>query len=60
METCADCGKPILMNEGSYYRKRGDNTDIGQTFHSTCGDPFGLKAKDAEISRLRGPNRIGA
>ena len=53
MEICADCGKPIGVNEGSYYRKLGDNSDIGQTFHAMCGDPFGLKTKDAEIAQLR-------
>lgn len=52
MEICADCGKPIQMGEGSYYR-RDPASDIGQTFHSTCGDPLGIKAKDAEIERLR-------
>jgi hypothetical protein len=50
-ETCADCGKPIAMHEGSYYRKDPAD-DIGRTFHSTCGDPLGIKAKDAEIDRL--------
>lgn len=53
MEICADCGKPIGMSEGSYYKKAGDNSDIGQTFHSLCGDPFGLKSKDAEIAQLK-------
>lgn len=51
METCADCGKPIKMGEPSYYRKDPAG-DIGKAFHSTCGDPFGLKAKDAKIARL--------
>jgi hypothetical protein len=49
METCADCGKPIEMNQASYYR-RDPATDIGKTYHSTCGDPFGIKA---ELARLR-------
>jgi hypothetical protein len=52
-ETCADCGKPIAMHEESYYLKDPAD-DIGRTFHSTCGDPHGIKAKDAEIERLRG------
>lgn len=51
METCADCGKPIDMHEASYYRK-DPTTDIGKSYHSMCGDPFGTKAKDAEIERL--------
>jgi hypothetical protein len=51
-EACADCGKPIQMNEGSYYRK-GPADDIGKTYHTACGDPLGIKAKDAEIERLR-------
>ena len=51
MENCADCGKPIDMHEASYYRK-DPLLDIGQSFHSRCGDPFGIKAKDAEIARL--------
>lgn len=50
-EICAGCGKEIGMLEGSYYRKMpGD--DIGQTFHSMCGDPFGIGAKNAKIERL--------
>lgn len=51
-ENCADCGKPIFGNQGSYYRKE-PHEDIGQAFHSGCGDPFGLKAKDAKIDVLR-------
>lgn len=51
METCADCGKPIDMHEASYYR-RDPTTDIGKTYHSMCGDPFGTKAKDAKINVL--------
>jgi hypothetical protein len=48
METCAECGKPIEMGQPSYYRKRpGD--DIGQSFHSHCGDPMGLKASERRI-----------
>ena len=36
------------MLDASYYRKApGD--DIGKTYHSHCGDPFGTKAK---IKRL--------
>lgn len=44
MEICAECGEPIGFGQGSYYKKAGDNSDIGQTFHSTCGDPLGIKA----------------
>jgi hypothetical protein len=51
METCAECGKPIQMGEPSYYRK-DPSDDIGKAFHSACGDPLGIKAKDAEIERL--------
>jgi hypothetical protein len=51
METCADCGKPINMNDPSYYR-RDPSGDIGKSFHSYCGDPFGTKAKDARIAQL--------
>lgn len=43
METCAECGKPILTNEGSYY-KNDPFGDFGKTYHSNCGDPFGDKA----------------
>lgn len=50
-EICAECGKPITMGQPSYYRKRMSD-DIGQSVHSECGDPFGAKAKDAEIARL--------
>jgi len=52
METCADCGKPIEAGQASYYRK-DYICDIGVTFHSECGDPFGTKAKNAEIVRLK-------
>ena len=55
-ETCADCGKPISMHEASYYRK-DPSGEIGQSFHSYCGDPFGTKAKDAEIERLQDAKR---
>jgi len=51
MEICADCGKKIGMLEPSYYRKGDD--DIGRAYHAACGDPYGLKAKDAEIELLR-------
>lgn len=51
-DICADCGKPIGMDEGSYYRKV-HGLDIGESFHSTCGDPLGLKARDAAIDQLR-------
>lgn len=48
---CVDCGKQILPNEGAYttYAFGG----AGLVHHSSCGDPFGLKAKDAEITSLR-------
>lgn len=52
-ETCADCGKPINYGEPSYYSKDPAGGDFGKTYHSHCGDPFGIKAKDAEIARLR-------
>jgi hypothetical protein len=49
-EICAGCGKPIEMNQPSYYRKLGDNSDIGQSFHAGCGDPFGLtRLPDSKI-----------
>lgn len=49
-EICAGCGKEIGMLEGSYYRKSpGD--DIGKTFHTFCGDPFGITAKMREAFR---------
>lgn len=51
-ETCADCGKEIGMLDASYYRKEpGD--EIGKSYHSRCGDLFGIKAKDAEIAHLQ-------
>lgn len=52
MDNCADCGKPIDMHEPSYYRK-DPTEDIGKSYHSHCGDPFGIKAKDAKIERLQ-------
>lgn len=52
METCTDCGKPIETGQGSYSRLDPAGV-IGKMFHSTCGDPFGIKAKDAEIARLK-------
>jgi hypothetical protein len=55
MERCADCGEPIRMDQGSYYHQ-GPADDIGRSYHSQCGDPLGLKAKDAELPRLRGDN----
>ena len=51
-EICADCGKPIFGNQGSYYSKNPDE-DIGRAYHSQCGDPFGVRARDAEIARLK-------
>lgn len=51
MEVCGDCGKPIGMLEASYYRK-DHGADMGQTFHSKCGDPLGLQVKDQTIERL--------
>lgn len=52
METCADCGKPIVMNAPSYYRADPAG-GMGKSYHSTCGDPLGIKAKDAEIAEWR-------
>lgn len=52
MEKCAACGLTIEMGQPSYYR-RSPNDDIGQTYHTKCGDPFGLAAKDAEIEKLQ-------
>lgn len=49
---CADCGKVISFNERSYYQ-RNPNDDIGHEYHSACGDPLGIKAKDNEIGRLK-------
>lgn len=51
MEKCADCGKPISMGEPSYYRP-ALHGDFGQSFHSHCGDPLGMKAKDARLADL--------
>jgi len=51
-ETCAECGKPVTIGQGSYY-DRAPHEDIGRVYHSGCGDPFGIKAKDAEITKLR-------
>lgn len=58
METCADCGKEIGMLEASYYRKDPCG-DFGKTYHSACGDPFGVKIlRNAlqEIADGYGPN----
>lgn len=43
LETCADCGEPITMGQGSYYRPDA-NGGMGKSFHSECGDPLGTKA----------------
>lgn len=51
MERCGGCGKAIGLNEASYYRK-GPNDDMGTAYHAGCGDPLGLKAKDARIAEL--------
>jgi len=51
-EVCADCGKPITMGQGSYYQKNLAD-DLGHSYHAECGDRFSVKAKDAEITRLR-------
>jgi hypothetical protein len=48
METCAECGKPIQMNEPSYYKRDPAGGDFGKTYHSNCGDPFGHKAAVAK------------
>lgn len=53
MEICAECKLPITDNEPSYYERDPFGGDFGKTYHSHCGDPFGVKAKDAEIERLR-------
>jgi hypothetical protein len=60
METCAECGKPIEIGQGSYYRKNPTD-DLGQTFHSTCGDPLGIdravakeRKRCADIARFAG------
>lgn len=50
METCAECGKPIFMHEPSFYKK-DPSGDIGKTYHSTCGDPLGIKAAVAAERR---------
>lgn len=51
-ENCADCGKPIYGDQGSYYRKE-PHEDIGRAYHAQCGDPFGVRSRDAEIKRLQ-------
>lgn len=50
-ETCADCGKPINYGEPSYYSK-DPTCDIGKTYHSMCGDPFGAKAMATRVAIL--------
>lgn len=52
-ELCAECGQPILTGQGSYYARDPAGGDFGRSFHSERGDPLGIKAKDAEIERLR-------
>lgn len=44
METCAECGKPIEMGQGSFYIPAPAGADFGKTYHSGCGDPLGIKA----------------
>lgn len=51
-EICADCGKPIFGGQGSYYSKH-PHEDIGRAYHSQCGDPFGLRARDTKIAQLK-------
>lgn len=34
---CGECGKPIVLSEPMYYRHQ-------TPYHSTCGDPLGIKA----------------
>ena len=51
-ETCAECGKAILSagwTQNDPWGKGGPS----KHYHLSCGDPLGLKAKDAEIERLR-------
>lgn len=45
-EICAGCGNEIGMLQASYYSK-DPTCDIGKTYHSHCGDPFGIEAKIA-------------
>lgn len=51
---CAGCGKPIGQYEPRY-QSNPMGLGIGQDkfYHSQCGDPFGLKARDATIEQLR-------
>lgn len=53
MTICADCNKPIQNGEPTYFRSGGGSGLADKFFHSQCGDPFGIKAKDAEIEMLR-------
>ena len=52
MESCAECGKPIMPNEGAYR-----TFEPLRIYHSGCGDPLGIKSafatKDSEIASLR-------
>lgn len=57
METCAECGKPINPGEPAYaVSDPWGKTQLQKVYHSKCGDPLGIKAKDAEIERLRAEN----
>lgn len=47
-DICAGCGKEIDIYAPRYWR-----TEPRRVYHSNCGDPFGIQAKDAEIRRLR-------
>jgi hypothetical protein len=47
MERCADCGLPIYQSDGSYY-ERVSGDCMGLTYHSHCGDHFGVKAAVAK------------
>ena len=49
---CAACGKPIGFGQPCYFRI-GASAEDKNFFHSGCGDPFFIKAKDIEIKRYR-------
>lgn len=45
---CAECGLPFTLVRPSAYIEDGT-----RCYHAGCGDPFGVKARQAELFRLR-------
>lgn len=45
---CADCGKPFDSERPAGYV----NVQASLRYHAGCGDPFGQKARDAELTKV--------